>query len=140
MSDTEPPPLPMPDPELPEEAARLTRRRLLDTVPNPNRKLDYLTSLCDALLDGSLVVTLTYVPGKLLIRSEAFAAYLAAFPAPASLEALAIELLDDINNEVVPRWVEVRLEQAAPTGSGHRVIIEDREPKWDNPALLSRLR
>jgi len=37
----------------------------------------------------------------------------------------------------VPRWVQI---VAARTGgTDHQVIIEDRQPKWDNPALLARL-
>lgn len=140
MSETDRHPSPAVWPHSPEEEARLVRRRLLLTTPNPSRKLDYLTRLRDALPDGGAVVTLTYVPGKLLVRPAAFAGYLAAFAATSSLEALALEVLDDVNNEVVPRWVEVRAELASPTATAHEVIVEDREPKWDNPTLLSRLR
>ncbi|MCH8835488.1 MAG: hypothetical protein IH925_06035, partial [Proteobacteria bacterium] len=52
-------------------------------------------------------------------------------------------ILDDINNEVVARWVQVALSVpngALPGVGNHGVMLEDRQPKWDNAALLSRLR
>jgi 7-cyano-7-deazaguanine reductase len=47
-------------------------------------------------------------------------------------------VLDDLNNELVPRWVELTVERDAPLP--HRVVIEDRQPNWDNPQLMARLR
>jgi 7-cyano-7-deazaguanine reductase len=61
----------------------------------------------------------------------------------ASLEALATAVLDDINNEVVARWVQVVISAPAPDEpgvDGHSVMLEDRQPKWENDSLLSRLR
>ena len=48
-------------------------------------------------------------------------------------------MLDDVNNELIPRWAQVEL-TAGPGDAGdcHGVIIEDRQPGWDNPALLAR--
>ena len=86
-----------------------------------------------------------YVPDKLIIDPAAFGRYLGALGTLPweSLEKVAVTILDDINNEVVARWVQVAL--SAPNGThpgvdSHGVMLEDRQPKWDNPALLSRLR
>ena len=52
-------------------------------------------------------------------------------------------ILDDINNEVVARWVQITVSSPDPTDSAlefHGIVLEDRQPKWDNPALLSRLK
>ena len=46
---------------------------------------------------------------SMTLQSEAFARYLAAFEqgSEKTLEQLAIAVLEDINNEVVPRWVQI---------------------------------
>ena len=59
-----------------------------------------------------------------------------------TLEAVAVAVLDDVNNEVVPRWVQVAVSyENADAGERerHAVLIEDRQPGWDNPSLLARL-
>ncbi|MCZ6466802.1 MAG: hypothetical protein O6829_05960, partial [Alphaproteobacteria bacterium] len=90
-------------------------------------------------------VGVRYVPDKLIIDPAAFGRYLGALGTLPweSLETVAVTILDDINNEIVARWVQVAL--SAPNGAhpgldNHGVMLEDRQPKWDNPALLSRLR
>jgi hypothetical protein len=39
---------------------------------------------------------------------------------------------------LVPRWAEVTVERVLPTP--HRVVVEDRQPNWDNPHLFARMR
>ena len=59
-----------------------------------------------------------------------------------ALEHLANAILDDFNNEIVPRWVQ--LEVSAPFAGDiegeHCVILEDRQPTWSNERLISRLK
>ena len=75
---------------------------------------------------------------------KAFGAYLEAlasidWPSP---EELAVTVITDINNELIARWVQVTvnapdlLHHAIET---HGVVLEDRQPDWDNPMLLNRL-
>ncbi len=115
------------------------RRQLLQTDPNPTPRLDYVVSLSGSLPrrdDGLLAVR--YVPDRLLLPPEAFRRYLAALAAlDGGLERLAGLVLEDMLNELVPRWVEVR----ARAGAGPRqdVLLVDRQPHWDNPSLLQRL-
>ncbi len=43
---------------------------------------------------------------------------------------------------LLARWVQVILTTENSAGSvlgRQRVVLEDRQPKWDNPGLLSRL-
>ena len=58
------------------------------------------------------------------------------------LEEAAAAILEDMGNEVVARWIQVN----ASTGSedptsvpGHQVVLEDKQPQWENPGLLARL-
>lgn len=113
------------------------RRERLTTAPSPDSRHDFLVELRGETAGTRLTVRL--VPDRLVLIPASFAAYLADWPQiPDGLEALAVALLDDLNNELVPRWVEVTAERDAPLP--HRVVIEDRQPNWDNPQLTGRLR
>jgi len=123
------------------------RRDLLSTGPNPGSRLDYVISLEGALgaRQGPhrLNLVLRYVPDKLVLEEGNFATYLGQFKEVTgeTLEALGVSILEDVNNEVVPRWVQVSItttDQTTP--ERHGVLLEDRQPRWDNPSLLSRLR
>ena len=110
------------------------RRDRLTTAANPDARHDYLVTLTGAPQPGTRL-ELRYVPDRWVIDPAGFAAYLAG-PAdlPEGLEALALAVLDDVGNEAVPRWAEVRTERA-----GHRVVVEERQPGWDNPHLFGRM-
>lgn len=114
------------------------RRELLGTLPSPDARHDYLVELRGEPMPGTRL-TLRLVPDRLVLEPASFAAYLAGFAGfDGGPEALALTLLDDLNNELVPRWVELSVERDSPLP--HRVVIEDRQPTWDNPQLLGRLR
>ena len=113
-------------------------RTFLQTTPNPNPKLDYVTELRKQI-SSTLWVTLTYVPDKLLLRPKAFIAYLeAALPILAEpYESFAHVFLEDLNNEVVPRWL--RIEIASEMVPTRRIVLIDSQPKWNNAPLLASL-
>ena len=123
------------------------RRSRLATAPNPAERHDTMVSLeATAWFMGAgrpVTVTLLYIPDRLVLPPGTFSAYLealdgCAWPTP---EAAAAAVLADVNNELIPRWVQVRLAAAAGRGGAerHGVILEDRQPGWDNPDLLGRL-
>ena len=126
----------------------MTRRGLLLTEANPDSRIDYVITLGEHTPSpgrGETAVGLRYVPDKLIVDPASLARYLRALSGLTwgSLEALAVTVRDDVNNEVVPRWLQVTV--SAPEGQRldlgeHSVMLEDRQPRWDNPALLSRLR
>lgn len=92
---------------------------------------------------GTVHVRLRYIPDKQIFNAEAFDAYMGALAdlTWTSLEASAADILDDVNNEIVPRWVQVTVsvQSSLNSTSVHMVMVEDRQPKWDNPALLARI-
>lgn len=118
-----------------------TRRSRLAIDANPSAVLDYLNLLEGNAQRADAHITLRYVPDKQILSPVAFNEYLAALDnfATESLECLAVAILEDINNEVVPRWVQIVARRTAATDDTQTVLIEDRQPKWDNPALLARL-
>ncbi|BAI73816.1 hypothetical protein AZL_a02850 (plasmid) [Azospirillum sp. B510] len=114
------------------------RRERLSTRASPDARHDFLVELRGEPLP-EVRLTVLLVPDLLVPEPGGFVAYLAEFAGFADgLEALAVAILDDLNNELVPRWVEVAVESDAPLP--HRVVIEDRQPSWDNPKLMGRLR
>ncbi|MCR9220810.1 MAG: hypothetical protein NXI21_11335 [Alphaproteobacteria bacterium] len=129
-----------------EEAARAEdAARPIEAAENPNPRIDYLVRLEGETTGardhgGPARVVLSYVPDKRIVRQAAFRDYLAGLTgieAGANLpERLALRILGDFNDELVPRWVQVVV--ATPGDAGHRVLVEDRQPKWDNRVLLAR--
>ncbi|WP_207455123.1 hypothetical protein [Azospirillum sp. SYSU D00513] len=116
----------------------MPNRDLLTTGANPDARHDYLVELSGEAMPGT-ALTVRYVPDRLVARADGFAAYLAALAGfDGGPEALALAVLDDLNNELVPRWAEVAVARTAPLP--HRVTVEDRQPNWDNPHLFARMR
>jgi len=122
------------------------RRSLLIVNENPDRKIDYVASLSGriALDDQTYDLNLRYVPDRSVLKSTHFADYLNVMGKQnwGTPEDLAVTVLSDVNNELICRWVQVNL-CSNPTknvsGFAHSVVIEDRQPGWDNPPLLGRL-
>jgi len=125
------------------------RRKLLIADRNPDIRLDYVASLYGHMTTPGgafrLDVGLRYVPDRAILNPASFASYLNALGGLewSSLEDVAQAMLNDINNELIGRWVQVSV---LATGEledgvdGHEVLLEDRQPNWDNPGLLSRLK
>lgn len=121
-----------------------SRRETLRTRPNPNREADYVVILGGTVRPrgaaAPLSLTLCYVPDRLIVETGEWQRYLAELSAESmsALEELASRILSDANNEVVPRWLSVVVCDDS-SGPSHKVVIEDRQPNWDNPDLLRRI-
>ncbi|MBL4748839.1 MAG: hypothetical protein JKY17_08880 [Magnetovibrio sp.] len=124
----------------------MDRRALLNSKDNPGRKLDYVITLAGNLptCNQARKIVLRYIPDREILDAEAFGHYLQAVEKTQwdTPEDLAVTLLTDVNNEIVARWVQVSL--SAPKNqdgivSTHGVVLEDRQPGWDNRTLLGRL-
>lgn len=126
----------------------LQRRETLNTSPNPDTRMDYVSSLEGSLPwrgAGPARISIRYVPDRLILVPDCLAPYLAALADGhwPTLESLATAILDDLGNEVVARWAQVVITAPPAAEAGveaHSVMLEDRQPKWSNDALLSRLR
>ena len=120
------------------------RRDLLHPAENPERSVDFVITLTGRLTapgaGGAVKVVLRYVPDAQTVPPGAFAAYLSALEDEAwdSHERLATTILQDVSNAIVPRWVQV----VSRTGDGdarHQIMVEDRQPSWNNAELLLHL-
>ncbi len=125
-----------------------TRRNFLSNIPNPESKLDYIVTLKGRIGTAQdsrqATVQLRYVPDKYIVEEGAFHQYLDALADADwnTFEELAALILHDLNNELVARWAQISVTRTSTAESSerlHAVTIEDRQPHWDNPALLSRL-
>ena len=122
----------------------LTRRRLLITLANPDDSIDYLVSL-DGLIKQtgrtSIDVKLYYVPDRQILETTTLSVYLDSVGAEEfpSIEYAGILLLDDFNNELVPRWLQITLSQNIGVKGNsqlHESRFQDSQPNWSNPQLL----
>jgi hypothetical protein len=125
------------------------RRKHLATRANPGGNADYVSGLLGsvpAFGHGKPTrIGVHYVPDRLIVEPAAFGRYLEALAAREwqTLEELATAILGDFSNELVARWV--RVTATAPEGAWrgvarHEVMVEDRQPGWDNAGLLGRVK
>jgi 7-cyano-7-deazaguanine reductase len=127
------------------------RRATISVIENPQPLLDYVATLSEnlrniggpgAISQAHAGLLIRYVPDGVVLEKASLGAYLEIIANTewASLEEIATTILDDLNNEVVPRWVHVGLSGPEDeNGARHSVIMEDRQPDWENPDLLARL-
>ena len=125
------------------------RRARLQVHPNPDIALDYIVSVSGQIPPsdglGPIGAKVRYVPDRLILDPAAFATYLArlADEAAATLEEMAILLLQDLANELVPRWLEIQVtlepDAGAEPGRQQAVLLQEQQPRWDNPNLLARI-
>ena len=116
--------------------SRAERRQTLATLATPAPWHDCRVRWIGTLADGT-VLTVEYVPDRLLLAAAAFPAYLESLQRTAwpALEGLTTTVLDDLNNQLVPRWVRVSGRFDAD-GVRHHATVNDRQPGWDNPGLI----
>jgi len=125
------------------------RRSLLATERNPDSKLDYVITITGQIAahrePDSSSINLRYVPDKVILQPVSFGRYLDALGTVdwTALEEVAAAVLNDVNNELIARWVQVGISAPGQTHLGidrHEVLLEDHQPNWENAGLLSRLK
>ena len=121
----------------------LDRRELLITQPNPDMTIDYIVSLESQInqpKDDIITFKMSYVPDQHILKKSSLISYFEAvgqetFP---SLEVTGVVLLNDICNELVPRWLMITLSQDTNVDyQRHEIQLQDRQPNWNNSQLLS---
>jgi 7-cyano-7-deazaguanine reductase len=126
--------------EHPLEQAR-SRRQGLGVIDNPRQGLDYLVSLEATMPTGpgdlSIAIRLRYVPDIYLLPTDIFSRYLTNLDGKAwdSIEAMGTDMLGDLDSELLPRWLQVRIS----SGAEHRVTLEQKQPNWENRLMLYRI-
>lgn len=108
------------------------RREMLTVRPNPTTRLDYLVVLRDLPCGLNTTATLKYVPDRHLLDRTAFRNYLLSlgtipWPGP---EEQAVAVLDDVGNEVVPRWAQVTVTCDTSDGLRHQAAAQEFQPGW----------
>jgi hypothetical protein len=110
-------------------------RALLKTARAPSAMSTLVT--LTAPLGPTTQLTLSYVPDRLILTRDSFAVYAGKRSLPdLTPETLAATIADDIANEIVPKWQRVTI-VTVDQGVTHTVAVEDRQPGWQHPTLLS---
>ena len=121
---------------------RLLRREQLAAELAPKSKMDYLVTLKSETDASKTQIQLCYVPDKYVLNRISFEHYLSTLNqtnwqnlkhSPWKSSMILIM--------VVPRWAQIVLNSANDKSSnGHRVLVEDRQPNWENVSLLRHLK
>lgn len=120
------------------------RRSILRINKNPERSLDYISVLSGRFTPVADTVEhhvrLRYVPASAILDANAWQEYLSCVGnlSWASIEELTAIIVADANDQLVPRWIEVSI-TAIRDGTEHWVIMDDKQPGWDNEDILARL-
>lgn len=122
------------------------RRTQIPSLPAPSTRHDYIidheyraSGTVVSAGEASINILLRYVPDRRLLDPAAgLSAYFAELQnQPAhTLADLALTVLEDLNDEVIPKWLQVT---AAIPSQATKVIIEDQQPGWNNQRLIARL-
>lgn len=113
---------------------RVARQEAIEIVQCERSRVEVMIRLRLAFHEA-YAVHLRYIPDKYQLPEGSFARYLVTVPDQYAedVAVLARTVLDDLNNQLVPRWLQVMIE-----GKDSSALIEDRQPQWQNAALLSR--
>ena len=122
---------------------------------NPSKKYDYVINLKQTLvkkIDGEkFLIDLHYIPDRYILEAGSYKNYLGgifeqlkeSLDETSVLEEISLNVIDDLCNELVPFWIRVNVSfigEDKVTGSRfHNVTIEDRQPQWNNEALLAKI-
>lgn len=114
------------------------RRALIELTPLPHPRHDAVVTLAESL--GPVHIRLRYVPDRDVIVAKTFAAYLrSGLPETSTLVSMAQTILDDVNDQAIPCWVEVMLTREMSGEPKETVCIEEKQPRWQDPGILARL-
>jgi len=111
----------------------------LETVVTLQDEMTLAAGAGGAASDGGIAVTVRYIPDHQALPPAGLRAYLDLLASREwdGLEALVAVMVGDLDSEILPYWVQVRLERR--TAPLYRVVAERRRPDWDNRLLLARL-
>ena len=116
------------------------RRALLTGKSSPDTEHEILVRLEQTVSfkgePDPIQIRIMYIPDRLVLPGKCLQAYFNAVSTSdcEAQEALAVQLLDDFNNEIAPRWVQIDI-----TTPGAQITATDRQPGWENPNLLSTI-
>mgnify|MGYP005666012101 FL=1 len=127
----------------------LMRREVLKTNNNPGESIDYIVTVKGRLdrlknTEGGREVIIRYVPDRFILIPDSFSTYIGNMANGPwdSLEAIAVAILEDINNELVPRWVRITVNSVDLQAEDiplHSVSMEDHQPHWENKGLINSI-
>jgi len=111
----------------------------LTSFPNPFQRKTYIVSVLQDVTIGrrDYLFALRYIPDKLLLDNEGLNSYLHQREA-GRVETLAHDIMDDIMDQIIPKWIEVNLRQKNNKfGQNILVTMTDRQPGWQDDAFLN---
>ncbi len=118
-----------------------SEKDILTSFPNPYRRKTYTVSVRQDVTIGrrDYLFALRYIPDKMLLDNGGLNSYLDQREAGRT-ETLAHDIMEDIMDQIIPKWIEVNLRQKHNKfGQNILVTMTDRQPGWEDDAFLNRL-
>ena len=115
-----------------------SEKDILTSFPNPFQRKTYTVSVVQDVTIGQrdYLFALRYIPDKLLLDNEGLNSYLLQREA-GRVETLAHNIMEDIMDQIIPKWIEVNLRQKNNKfGQNILVTMTDRQPGWEDDAFL----
>lgn len=104
---------------------------------NPLSHLDYLIELNYNHQYADKIILIRYVPDKSVLSQKTFEEYCRFLNSKDNTpEILTRQILNDFNDQIFPRFIQITV----GTKKGEQIILEDRQPGWENLNFLRRLR
>lgn len=99
----------------------------LEKQPTGRVKVFHHFSLSKKGTRKEVTLEFCYTPDRHILQRESAPAWLSCYEDWSdSWEALAIQLMDDFRNEIIPCWAHLVLR----TDKSFRIEVEDRQPHW----------
>ena len=98
----------------------------IHSYSNPDNRKDWKISI--GIIEP-YVISVTYVPDKLLAEHNSIQNYLSECSDKewASPEAMLLSIIEDVNNEIVPKWLRIEYKY-----ENTEIAIEDQQPGLGN--------
>lgn len=112
-------------------------KAIFEKNKNPLPHLDYLVELNYNHQYADKIILIRYVPDKDVLTQKTFEDYCRVLNSQDNTpEVLTRQILTDFNDQILPRFIQITV----GTKKGEQIILEDRQPGWDNLNFLRRLR
>lgn len=113
--------------------ARVARQEAIEIVTTDPSRPETMLRFEGVYHEHHIIVR--YIPDRYRLPKGSIKEYLKKLPEATwgDAEEVAYMILDDLGNQLVPKWLQVivHFEQES-------AMIEERQPAWQNAALLSR--
>ncbi len=112
-------------------------RNKIICLDNPNPRREYIISfkfIPVMILMKARQLTIRFIPDLLILDQDALKNYLDSLHIVKAntIEELTLNILDDITDQLIPRWIELTVRTKYHNRDITTISIEESQPNWKN--------